>query len=150
MRIQRPILSWGDVINEPYFYVESDGLVRESFNTESLTDRRRFDVRNYFVTEEDAIRHAEMLQAVRNALAELEVGRPISIDAVKPLLMQGHVAMDKNGTWCWFSEVPDQRNDKGFWELSHDSKNGRWFQLSIVFNIQPAQNWQYSLQECGL
>lgn len=76
------------------------------------------------------------------ALQKLTKGEPIDIQVLLPLLKKGWVAMYKDGTWCWYEEKPQIHRDP--WN------NNSFYILLSCFNIKPAENWEESLQECGL
>ena len=82
-----------------------------------------------------------LLKDYVEALQKITKGEPIDIRALVPLLKKGWVAMDKDGTWRWYDKKPY------IFQLS-------WKYISLsrldVFNIKPAENWETSLQECGL
>ena len=63
-------------------------------------------------------------------------------------MKKGWVAMDANGKWLWFSEVPELHNNLGIWDLAK-GETSVCYHLG-AFNIKPADDWTKSLQECGL
>ena len=75
------------------------------------------------------------------SLVDISKGEPIDITVLLPLMKKGWVAMDKDGTWRWYDKKPY------IFQFS-------WKYISLsrldVFNIKPAENWEDSLQECGL
>lgn len=76
-------------------------------------------------------------------IGELNIGNQIDIRLLLPLLKKGWVAMDKSGVWFWYGCKPFKRTS--FWEAGGYTKD-----LSILFNLRPAGNWEDSLMECGL
>lgn len=98
---------------------------------------------NLFESYKSAEKHAEMLYAWRKALLANAKGEPIDIEVLKPLLRKGWVAMDEKGDWRWYGDQP--RLEKSLWKT-----NGWNFYKLAHFNIKPAENWETSLQECGL
>ena len=120
------------------FYVDWRGAVQED---EEEASEVNF---NAFNSKESAEKHAEMLLAWRKALVANSKGKPIDIEVLLPLLKKGWVAMDKNGDWYWFKEKP--YIEKYYYSWNTGSP------VSFIggFNIKPAENWEESLQECGL
>ena len=108
---------------------EQDGLERQS-------------AYNIFESYESAEKHAEMLLDWRKALVANSNGEQIDIKVLLPLLKKGWVAMDKDRSWCWYKEKPQINLD--MW------KNNSSYIFLSCFNIKPAENWEESLQECGL
>ena len=121
------------------FYVDWKGAVQE--DEEEEASEVNF---NAFNSKESAEKHAEMLLAWRKALVAKSKGEQIDIEVLLPLLNKGWVAMDKNGDWYWFKEKP-------YIEKYYYSWNSG-LPVSFIggFNIKPAENWEESLQECGL
>ena len=119
------------------FYVDWRGAVQE--DEEEEASEVNF---NAFNSKESAEKHAEMLLAWRKALVANSKGEPIDITVLLPLLKKGWVAMDKDGYWCWYKEKP---------QINLDMWNNNSFYIFLsCFNIKPAENWEESLQECGL
>ena len=118
------------------FYVDWRGAVRED---EEEASEVNF---NAFNSKESAEKHAEMLLAWRKALVANSKGEPIDIKVLLPLLKKGWVAMDKDMSWYWYKEKPQINLD--LW------KNNSSYIFLSCFNIKPAENWEESLQECGL
>ena len=119
------------------FYVDWRGAVQE--DEEEEASEVNF---NAFNSKESAEKHAEMLLAWRKALVENSKGEPIDIKVLLPLLKKGWVAMDKDRSWYWYKEKPQINLD--LW------KNNSSYIFLSCFNIKPAENWEESLQECGL
>ena len=94
------------------------------------------------MSKASATKHAEMLLAWRKALVANSKSEPIDIKVLLPLLKKGWVAMDKDGAWCWYEKKPKIHQD--LW------KNDSIYIFLSCFNIKPAENWEESLQECGL
>ena len=120
------------------FYVDWRGAVQE--DEEEEASEVNF---NAFNSKESAEKHAEMLLAWRKALVANSKGEPIDIEALKPLLRKGYVAMDKSGDWYWYEKMP--RKTSAGWEFGDFH-----YRILSGFNIKPAENWEESLQECGL
>lgn len=99
---------------------------------------------NSFSSKESAEKHAEMLLDWRKALVAITKGEPIDIKVLLPLLKKGWVAMDKNGNWHWYMEKP--YIEKFYFSWNSGSP------VSFIggFKIKPAEDWETSLQECGL
>ena len=78
------------------------------------------------------------------ALQDIAKGEPIDIKVLLPLLKKGWVAMDKNGNWHWYMEKP--YIEKFYFSWNSGSP------VSFIggFKIKPAEDWETSLQECGL
>ena len=119
------------------FYVDWRGAVQE--DEEEEASEVNF---NAFNSKESAEKHAEMLLAWRKALVANSKGEQIDIKVLLPLLKKGWVAMDKDRSWCWYKEKPQINLD--LW------KNNSSYIFLSCFNIKPAENWEESLQECGL
>ena len=119
------------------FYVDWRGAVQE--DEEEEASEVNF---NAFNSKESAEKHAEMLLAWRKALVANSKGEPIDIKVLLPLLKKGWIAMDEDGAWCWYEKKPKIHQD--LWINSLSCK------ILSCFNIKPAENWEESLQECGL
>ena len=119
------------------FYVDWRGAVQE--DEEEEASEVNF---NAFNSKESAEKHAEMLLAWRKALVANSKGEPIDIKVLLPLLKKGWVAMDKDRSWYWYKEKPQINLD--LW------KNNSSYIFLSCFNIKPVENWEESLQECGL
>lgn len=95
-----------------------------------------------FPSAESAKKHADMLYAWRQALVANLKGKPISIEVLKPLLKKGYVAMDADGTWCWFNEKP-------FYEDNNFEATDDLYYLTM-FKIKRFEgDWHNSVSECG-
>lgn len=121
------------------FYVDWRGAVQE--DEEEEASKVNF---NAFNSKESAEKHAEMLLDWRKSLVANSKGEPIDIAVLLPLLKKGWVAMDKNRDWFWFKEKP--YIEKYYYSWNSGSP------VSFIggFNIKPVENWEESLQECGL
>lgn len=88
------------------------------------------------------LKYLDFLKAINKALVANAKGEPISIEVLLPLLKKGWVAMDgRNNTWFWYDSRPEIGD--GIWRNACN-------QALSAFNIQPAENWETSLMECGL
>ena len=96
---------------------------------------------NFNSTESQGV-FSERLRGYVKALQEIAKGKPIDITVLLPLLKKGWVAMDKDGAWCWYERKPKIHHD--LW------KNDSIYIFLSCFNLKPAENWEESLQECGL
>lgn len=88
-----------------------------------------------------------LLKDYVEALQKLAKGEPIDIRALLPLLKKGWVAYEKEYGWIWFKNKP--------LILRGTEEDATWVNegsYSIIggFNLKPAENWEESLQECGL
>ena len=126
------------VPQEGLFFVDTNSNVDKRYGLFSLA----YVDYNCFLSKESAEKHAEMLLAWRKALVANSKGEPIDIQVLLPLLKKGYVAMDKCGNWYWYEVKPKCRSD--VWTAEKPD-----FYLS-AFNIKPVENWEESLQECGL
>lgn len=71
----------------------------------------------------------------------------IKIQDLLPLMKPGFVAMDSDGTWCWYS-FRTSRNDFS-WGFNAKFMD-EYICLSDVFDIAPFEgDWKDSLMECG-
>ena len=95
-----------------------------------------------FSSEKSFYTFSERFQNYVTAARDNAKGEPIDIEALLPLLRKGWVAMDKDGTWYHYEEKPRIHQD--LWI------NGSICKILVCFNIKPAENWETSLQECGL
>ena len=98
---------------------------------------------NFNSTESQGV-FSERLRGYVKALQEIAKGKPIDIEVLLPLLKKGWVAMDKNGSWHWYKEKPYIEKYYYSWN------SGSPVCFIGGFNIKPAENWEESLQECGL
>ena len=126
------------VPQEGLFFVDTNSNVDKRYGLFSLA----YVHYNCFLSKESAEKHAEMLLAWRKALVSNSNGEPIEIKVLLPLLMKGWVAMNEDGTWYWYEKKPKIHQD--LWI------NGSSCKILSGFNIKPAENWEESLQECGL
>ena len=99
-------------------------------------------VREGFYDEDSFHKYLSALKATRKAWFDNSKGEPIDIKVLLPLLKKGWVAMDKDGTWYHYEEKP--RIHKDLWINDSNCK------FLVGFNLKPAENWEESLQECGL
>ena len=99
-------------------------------------------VREGFHNKDSFHKYLSTLKATRKAWFDNSKGEPIDIKVLLPLLKKGWVAMDKDGDWCWYEKKPKIHQD--LWI------NGSICKILVGFNIKPAENWEESLQECGL
>lgn len=96
----------------------------------------------WFSSEESADKFIAYFSNYIRALQAIAEGKPIGIQALLPLLRKGWVAMDKDGTWCWYPEKPEQTLDE--WIAVEPAV------VLPTFNLKPAKDWETSLMECGL
>lgn len=116
-----------------------------SFTTNQLTldtSCIEIKVREGFHNKDSFYKYLSALKATRKAWFANSKGEPIDIKVLLPLLKKGWVAMDKDRCWYWYDEKPY-------------ASQSSWGYNSIcayldVFNIKPVENWEESLQECGL
>ena len=87
-------------------------------------------------------KYREYLEEINKNLVANSKREQIDIKVLLPLLKKGWVAMDKDGAWCWYEKKPKIHQD--LW------KNDSIYIFLSCFNIKPAENWEESLQECGL
>ena len=99
-------------------------------------------VREGFYDEDSFHKYLSALKATRKAWFDNSKGEPIDIKVLLPLLKKGWVAMDKDGTWYHYEEKPRIHQD--LWINDSNCK------FLVGFNLKPAENWEESLQECGL
>lgn len=125
------------VPQEGLFFVDTNSNVDKRYGLFSID----YVDYNCFLSKESAEKHAEMLLAWRKALVANAKNEPIDIQVLLPLLKKGWVAMDKDGIWRWYDKKPY------IFQFS-------WKYVSLsrldAFNIKPVENWEESLQECGL
>ena len=101
---------------------------------------------NFNSTESQGV-FSERLRGYVKALQEIAKGKPIDIEVLLPLLKKGWVAYEKEYGWIWFKNKP--------LILRGTEEDATWVNegsYSIIggFNLKPAENWEESLQECGL
>ena len=71
--------------------------------------------------------------------------KQITIYDLTPLLKKGWVAMDRDGTWAWFSTKPYKSGDMWIW-----AKDWGYRSLTRAFNIAPFDgDWGKSLIRVG-
>ena len=119
-------------------------VVSQPLDPNDMYDKPMFDMFDVFTSEASAKKHSEMLLTWRMALIASAKGNQIDITVLLPLMKKGWVAMDALGVWRWYQEEPD----RGICE---------WKNYGVIpseclsaFNLKPAENWEYSLMECGL
>ena len=119
-----------------------------SFTTNQLTldtSCIEIKVREGFHNKDSFYKYLSALKTIRKAWFANSKGEPFDIEALKPLLRKGYVAMDKSGDWHWYKEKPDI--EKYYY---YNWNSGSPVCFIGGFNIKPAENWEESLQECGL
>lgn len=65
----------------------------------------------------------------------------INIKDLLPLLKDGYVAMDMDGTWFWYSEKPERGDIDWYSEKSY-------VDCLSMFNIKSVKDWEKSLIKC--
>ena len=63
-------------------------------------------VRERFHNKDSFYKYLSALKATRKAWFANSNGVPFDIEALKPLLRKGYVAMDKSGDWYWYEKTP--------------------------------------------
>ena len=117
-----------------------------SFATNQLTldtSCIEIKVREGFHNKDSFYKYLSALKTIRKAWFANSKGEPIDIEALKPLLRKGWVAMDEDGGWYWYEKKP--RRSYANWGVGICL-----FRTLEGFNLKPAENWEESLQECGL
>lgn len=69
----------------------------------------------------------------------------INIKELLPLLKDGWVAVDKDGTWGWYVTKPTKEDIYWYW----GDAGYKCVVLSDIFNLEPADDWEKSLMRCG-
>lgn len=133
-----------DTLNEMFYSVSGTNDIWSELRIRSGVQEHLLSAFNTFNSEESAKKHAEMLLDWRMALVANSEGEPIDIKVLLPLLPKGWVAMEENGVWCHYTKKP-VRNNTG-WETESIMD----YNVILLFNIKPAENWETSLMECGL
>lgn len=64
--------------------------------------------------------------------------KQIDIKELIPYLRYGYVAMDEDGSWCWYENEPDMRKD--YWVCGNHSDD-----VCHLSNIKPVNDWTKSL-----
>ena len=101
-------------------------------------------VREGFHNKDSFYKYLSALKTIRKAWFANSKGEPIDIEVLLPLLKKGWVAMDKNGSWHWYKEKPYIEKYYYSWN------SGSPVCFIGGFNIKLVENWEESLQECGL
>ena len=117
-----------------------------SFTTNQLTldtSCIEIKVREGFHNKDSFYKYLSALKATRKAWFANSKGEPIGIKVLLPLLKKGWVAMDEDGTWYWYEKKPRISYVNWVIEIC-------LCRTMDGFNIKPAENWEESLQECGL
>ena len=100
-----------------------------------------------FSSEKSFYTFSERFQNYVTATRDNAKGEPIDIQVLLPLLKKGWVAYEKEYGWVWFNNKPfilmGTEEDKTW------SSKGS-FGIIGGFKLKPAENWEESLQECGL
>lgn len=66
-------------------------------------------------------------------------------DEAKKIFQEGCLAMDKNKTWAWYIVEPVKVGD--WWYANGDCDEEDHY--AILQNIDPVDDWENSLTECG-
>lgn len=127
---------------EAYFVNCTGRVIDQPLDSNDSYDKEIFDMLDVFTSEASAQKHVEMLLAWRMTLVANAKGEQIDIKVLLPLLKNGWVAMDKNGSWCWYEVKPKHGSD--VWTAEKPAS------YLTAFNIKPAEDWRESLMECGL
>lgn len=70
------------------------------------------------------------------------------IEELTPQMRPGFVAMDRNKTWHYFEHSPPCISSwTGVWKSTDSASQP--INLSILFNIEPADDWKQSLLVSG-
>jgi hypothetical protein len=69
----------------------------------------------------------------------------INIQDIIPFMKPGWVAMDEDGSWCWYEKEPYIESSivGGYWQ----SNACEW--IPACFDIAPANDWTKSLIKVG-
>ena len=69
----------------------------------------------------------------------------INIQDIIPFMKPGWVAMDEDGSWCWYEKEPHIESSivVGYWQ----SNACEW--IPACFDITPANDWTKSLIKVG-
>ena len=67
-------------------------------------------------------------------------------DEAMKIFKSGYLAMDKNKTWAWYIVEPVK--DDLCWYANGDCNEDDHY--AILQNIDPVDDWENSLTECGL
>lgn len=100
-----------------------------------------------FTSENSRFLFSKRLNEYVKFLQQLAKGEPFDIQVLLPLLKKGWVAYCPiSRSWFWTNEIPRRTSDT--WETAL----GTVTILSWIggFNLKPAENWETSLQECGI
>ena len=69
----------------------------------------------------------------------------INIQDIMPFMKYGWVAMDKSGEWLWWENEPERAKQHNIW-IKKQPDSGKWYNISHIFDIAPADDWTRSLK----
>lgn len=67
-------------------------------------------------------------------------------DEAKKIFRSGYLAMDKNKRWAWY--IVEPYKDGYCWYANGDCSEDDHY--ALLQNIDPVDNWEESLTECGI
>jgi len=67
-------------------------------------------------------------------------------DEAKKIFQEGYLAMDKNKTWAWYIVEPFKGERSWFADGGCNEED----HYALLQNIDPVDDWEDSLTECGL
>lgn len=130
---------------EEYWWVDIGGNPIHSFFEGGHVDFQVLSECGCFKSYASAVKHAKMLKDWRkDGLVANAKGEPIDIKVLCPLFRKGYVFYDNIFGWRWSKEKPEIFKNR--WTIRNDAT----YTYLDAFNIKPADNWEYSLMECGL
>lgn len=77
--------------------------------------------------------------------------KQIKIEELIPFMKKGWVACDKDGTWRFWTTLPLLEDFYTYWQFDLDyiTEESEAENLSVIFNITPAEDWTKSLIKIG-
>lgn len=77
--------------------------------------------------------------------------KQIKIEELIPKMKPGYVACDKDGTWHFWTTLPYLEIYLKYWQFDMDyiTEESEAENLSVIFNIIPAEDWTKSLIKVG-
>lgn len=77
--------------------------------------------------------------------------KQIKIEELIPYMRKGWVACDEDGDWHFWTTLPHLKIYHKYWQFDIDyiTEESEVENLSVIFNIAPAKDWENSLIKVG-
>ena len=129
---------YADVTYAPDYYKTSECMIFQYNEDGSINWHEVYVNRDVSVTEEDLLKCInEFIESERKRRT-----KQIKIEELIPLMRDGWVACDEDGTWNWYYSKPHKNTKYNLWVAD---ERGIMSCFSRPFNVAPAEDWTKSL-----